>query len=227
MGFAVTSSLPPEQAELGDLYEIVDGKKVWPRVGEPETDALYEIVNGERKEIPRMGALAATIASFLVTHLNNYGWSKQLGFAVAEAMLQLAPDRPQRRPDVAFIGYANWRPSSHEDPPAWPVVPLLAAEVVSPTNTAEDMEQKLQDYFVAGVRMVWVVYPVLRRGLRLRIADAGAHPDRERTTWTAAPCCPASASASPPCSRRWSSRHERALIRHSSSEIFACSTGCA
>ena len=42
-------------------------------------------------------------------------------------------------------------------------MPLLAAEVVSPTNTAEDMEQKLQEYFAAGVRMVWVVYPVLRR----------------------------------------------------------------
>ena len=31
MGFAVTTDLPPEQAELDDLYEIVDGKKVWPR----------------------------------------------------------------------------------------------------------------------------------------------------------------------------------------------------
>ena len=54
-----------------------------------------------------MGALAATIASFLVTHLNVYGWSQQLGFAVAEVMLQLMPDRPQRRPDVAFIAYAG------------------------------------------------------------------------------------------------------------------------
>jgi Uma2 family endonuclease len=163
MGFAVTSNLPPEQAEQVDLYEIVDGKKVWPRVGEPETDALYEIVNGERKEVPRMGALAATIASFLVTHLNIYGWSQQLGFAVAEAMFQLTPDRAQRRPDVAFIAYANWQLPQREDPPAWPVVPLLAAEVISPTNTAEDIEEKLQDYFAAGVRTVWVVYPVLRR----------------------------------------------------------------
>ena len=38
MDFAVTTDLPPDQAELGDLYEIVDGVKVWPRIGEPETD---------------------------------------------------------------------------------------------------------------------------------------------------------------------------------------------
>jgi Uma2 family endonuclease len=161
MGFAVTSNLPPEQAELDDLYEIVDGKKVWPRVGEPDTDALYEIVNGERKEIPRMGVLGATIASFLVTHLNIYGWSQKLGFAVAEAMFQLAPDRAQRRPDIAFIAYAGLQPSRRDDPPAWAVVPLLAAEVLSPTNTAESIEEKLQDYFAAGVRTVWVVHPVL------------------------------------------------------------------
>ena len=110
-----------------------------------------------------MGALAATIASFLVTHLNLYGWSQKLGFAVTEVLLQLMPGRPQRRPDVAFIPYTGWQPPQREDPPAWPVVPLLTAEVISPTNTADDLEQKLQDYFVAGVRMVWVVYPVLRR----------------------------------------------------------------
>jgi Uma2 family endonuclease len=163
MGFAVTTDLPPEAAELGDLYEIVEGKKVWPRVGEPDTDALYEIVNGVRKEIPRMGALAATTASFLVTHLNIYGWARQLGFAVAEVMLQLAPDRPQRRPDVAFIAYSEWQPPRREDPPAWPVVPLLTAEVISPTNTAKDIEEKLDDYFAAGVGVVWVVYPTLGR----------------------------------------------------------------
>ena len=127
-----------------------------------EEDALYEIIDGERKEIPRMGALAATIASFLVTHLNNYGWARPLGFAVAEALFQLAPGRPQRRPDLAFVAYADWQPPE-EDPPAWAVVPLLAAEVVSPTNTADEIERKLQDYFAAGVRTVWVVYPVLRR----------------------------------------------------------------
>jgi Uma2 family endonuclease len=162
MGSALTTNLSPKEAELEDLYEIVDGRKVWPRVGEP--DVLYEVVNGERKEIPRMGALAATIATFLATHLNLYGWSQKRGFAVTEVMFQLRADRPQRRPDVAFIDYANWQaPPPREDPPALAVVPVLAAEVVSPTNTASEIEDKLEDYFAAGVRLVWVVYPVPRR----------------------------------------------------------------
>src|SRR5436309_2758458 len=98
MGMAIAGSVAPEEAEATDLYEIVDGRRVWPRVGQPETDALFEVVNGERREIPRMGALAATIASFLVTHLNMFAWPRKLGFAVAEVMFQLQAGRPQRRP---------------------------------------------------------------------------------------------------------------------------------
>ena len=165
MGMAIAGFVAPEEAEATDLYEIVDGRRVWPRVGEPETDALFEMVDGQRREIPRMGALAATIATFLATYLNIFAWPHKLGFAVVEAMFQLPAGRPQRRPDVAFVGAERWRASSPpaNDPSAWDVVPTIAAEVVSPSNTAEGIEEKLQDYFSAGVQLVWVIYPVIRR----------------------------------------------------------------
>lgn len=143
MSLALDTVRPPEKVELGDLYEIV---------------------NGERRGVPRMGALAATIASFLVTHLNLFGWTNKLGFAVTEVLFRLRPDLPQRRPDLAFIAYDRWQvPAQLEDPLAWDVVPNLAAEVVSPSNTAEEVEQKLQDYFTSGVQLVWGIHPIRRR----------------------------------------------------------------
>lgn len=127
-------------------------------------EELYEIVNGERREIPRMGALAATVASFLMTHINVFALQRKLGFAVAEVMFVLRPDWPQRRPDLAFIAYDRWTfPLPVDDPPAWNVVPNLTVEVVSPKNTVDEIEDKLQDYFEAGVQLVWVVHPVRRR----------------------------------------------------------------
>jgi Uma2 family endonuclease len=39
-------------------------------------------------------------------------------------------------------------------------VPDLAVEVLSEGNTPREMEQKLQEYFTAGVRLVWYVDPV-------------------------------------------------------------------
>src|SRR5437868_1301430 len=112
-----------------------------------------------------MGAFAATVASFLAAHLNIFAWQHRLGFAVVEVLFQLVPGRPQRRPDVAFIPYSRWNgpPEPLQDPAAYDVVPSLAVEINSPTNVADDIEAKLQEYFSAGVQLVWVIHPVRRR----------------------------------------------------------------
>jgi Uma2 family endonuclease len=43
------------------------------------------------------------------------------------------------------------------------VVPNLAVEVVSPTNTADEVVEKIEEYFAAGVQLVWVIHPKRRR----------------------------------------------------------------
>ena len=42
------------------------------------------------------------------------------------------------------------------------VVPDLAVEVISPSDLAEEIMDKLADYFAADVRQVWVIYPSSR-----------------------------------------------------------------
>jgi Uma2 family endonuclease len=39
------------------------------------------------------------------------------------------------------------------------VIPDLSVEVISEGNTREEMEEKLHDYFRAGVKLVWYIYP--------------------------------------------------------------------
>ena len=65
----------------------------------------------------------------------------------------------QRRPDVAFVSYPRWPDKKVPSTAAWDVVPDLAVEVISPTNSAEEIETKVTDYFAAGVQAVWVLYP--------------------------------------------------------------------
>jgi Uma2 family endonuclease len=60
---------------------------------------------------------------------------------------------------VAFVSYTRWPASVVARESAWNVVPDLAVEIVSRTNLAEEMDSKVQDYFQAGVRLVWVFYP--------------------------------------------------------------------
>jgi Uma2 family endonuclease len=134
-------------------------------VGRPDADeSLYEVVDGVRVEIPPMSAYAAKIATRLATKLNNHAEAHQLGEAVVETLfrLPLAEDRGRnRQPDVAFVSYQRWpadRPQP-EDANAWDIVPDLAVEVISPRNLAEEILEKVLEYFRADVRLVWAVYP--------------------------------------------------------------------
>jgi Uma2 family endonuclease len=129
-------------------------------------DDLFEIVNGERIEIASMGAYAGTVASILVHLLNQFALPRKLGWAVSEVLFDLGPGLNERRPDVAFIRLERWNSMTERpqgDPRAWKVVPNLAVEVVSPTNSAEEVETKVLECFTAGVTQVWVIYPRLQR----------------------------------------------------------------
>ena len=80
----------------------------------------------------------------------------------------------------AFDSFDRWpidRPMSPTDE-AWDVVPDLAVEVTSPIDLAEDLLHMVAEYFKAGVRMVWVVYP--DRASHPRLRRVGSNPDRDR-----------------------------------------------
>jgi Uma2 family endonuclease len=127
-------------------------------------ESLFEVINGQVVELPPISFHANKIASCLIGLMWSFAMRNGLGVVVGETLfrLPLAKDRYRnRRPDVAFVSYQRWprdKPESGRDN-AWDVVPDLAVEVVSPNDLAEDLMDKVAEYFEAGVRQVWVVYP--------------------------------------------------------------------
>jgi len=66
----------------------------------------------------------------------------------------------QRRPAASFVSSQRWpRERRLPSDPAWDVIPDLAVEVTSTATTAETVLRIIAEYFRAGVRLVWVVYP--------------------------------------------------------------------
>src|SRR5207249_3741988 len=55
-------------------------------LGPDNGDALYEIVNGQRQEIPPMGAFAGEVASELAGHLWAFARQHQLGRVYVEVL---------------------------------------------------------------------------------------------------------------------------------------------
>lgn len=123
---------------------------------------LYEVVDGARVEQPAMGALEVFLTGTLMRWIAPHVGEAHLGSVVME-MLFLLRTSPElkRRPDLAFVSAERW-PLGKSVPrtEAWDVIPDLAVEVISKSNSADDVAVKIEDYFRAGVRQVWVVYAV-------------------------------------------------------------------
>lgn len=61
-----------------------------------------------------------------------------------------------RRPDLAFFSgdQIDASATSDEEP-----IPEFLIEVISPTDDAEKVEEKLAEYFNSSVKIVWHIYP--------------------------------------------------------------------
>jgi Uma2 family endonuclease len=126
----------------------------------------FEIIDGKRIGLPPMGIFATLIATRLVYFLVAHTRAHELGQVVCEGLFHLPlPADRNRRPDVAFVSFDRWAKGRlvPESDNAWDVLPNLAVEVVSPTDLAEEVNEKVAEYLRAGVTLVWVIYPRARQ----------------------------------------------------------------
>src|SRR5262249_11072066 len=76
-----------------------------PSLDEP----LYEIVNGEKVEMPPMGAYSTMLAFWLGQLLDSFVRPRALGNVAVEVLFVLDLVRDiRRRPDVAFVSRERW-----------------------------------------------------------------------------------------------------------------------
>ncbi len=135
----------------------------------PQDEALYEFVDGRWVEKPTMSHLAGIVSTELLGDLSVHlrQQDPRPGRLAAETLFRIplaGGTSRMRRPNLAFVSAERWPLDRPLIPraEAWDVIPDLAVEVVSPTDIAQDLLGKVQEYFQAGVRLVWVVYPIER-----------------------------------------------------------------
>ena len=134
-------------------------------IAEPaKEEPLYEVVNGEKVELPPMSIYATWIASRLQSRIGPFAEAHGLGTVVTEGLFILDPVKNlRRRPDVAFVSAEKW-PVDQPLPESgdWEMIPDLAVEVVSPNDIFQDVLAKIHEYFRLGVKQVWIVLPLDR-----------------------------------------------------------------
>jgi Uma2 family endonuclease len=132
-----------------------------------------ELVRGElRTTVPSgfdHGVVVINLSGLVTSHVKQY----RLGQVVMKAGFILArnPD-VVRGPDVAFVQVSRI-PASGRPVKFWEGAPDLAVEVVSPSDTLEEVEEKVDDYLAAGTRMVWIMNP---RRRTITVYRPGSNP---------------------------------------------------
>jgi Uma2 family endonuclease len=171
---AAAKALPTLADLLEDLGGISPARIVYRPGMSPATEKdvveyqakghrLFELVDGVLVE-KAMGLWESFLAGAILAALHAFVAPRKLGKVSGEAgMLRLFPNLNLiRMPDVAYISRKRL-----EDADAWgkavpQLAPDLAVEVISEGNTAAEMERKRDEYFKAGVLLVWIVNPVSR-----------------------------------------------------------------
>jgi Uma2 family endonuclease len=123
----------------------------------------YELVNGELVE-QLMSLEAGLVGGEIYARLRDYVRTHQLGLAVPDGVTyQCFPQDPGkiRRPDASFIQKGRL-PDEQFASGHVLIPPDLVVEVVSPNDLFYDVEEKVQEYLTAGVRLVWVASPKSR-----------------------------------------------------------------
>lgn len=102
------------------------------------------------------GTIVARLTGALVQHIEAHDLGEVTG---AETGFKLAsnPDTV-RAPDVGFVRRERI-PAGELTEKFWPGAPDLAVEVISPNDTLYEVDEKVEDYLAAGVRLIWIVNP--------------------------------------------------------------------
>ena len=122
-----------------------------------------ELVRGEVRLTPPPEAPHGRAATNLVVMLSVYVREKRLGWVFGDSVGYELVGFPQtvRVPDVSFVR-ADRIPSDGVRPGLFKFPPDLAIEVISPSETATLLEEKVRDYAMSGTRLIWIVDPMRR-----------------------------------------------------------------
>jgi Uma2 family endonuclease len=144
-GLATEADLIAHDAGGGPTCELIDGILVrkYVYMGEERQVAFFE------------SRLAMVLGFFIELYLRK----TQLGIVVGEGAYLRVFLGQVRAPDLSFI---SWKRMPNQEIPRDPIAPLvpdLAVEVISKSNTKAEMDRKLREYFQAGCKLAWYVYP--------------------------------------------------------------------
>jgi Uma2 family endonuclease len=131
---------------------------------------LCELVDGVLVE-KATGLYESRVAGVLSYFLETFRDKHDLGIVLgADGTYRFRPGLV-RIPDVIFVAWERLPGHKISSEPIPDLIPNLAVEVLSVSNTKREIDRKIGEYFGVGVQLVWVIDPPTRTAEVYTAAD--------------------------------------------------------
>jgi Uma2 family endonuclease len=143
------------------------------------SECRYDLIRGELIEMSPAGARHGRLTARLARILDDFVDRNSLGATFGAETGFILTEKPDTvlGPDAAFVRAASMPPEDEQDG-YLRLAPDLAVEVISPSDRAGQVSDKVAEYLDAGVRLLWVIEP-RRRTVTVYTPDRHARILRE------------------------------------------------
>ena len=141
---------------------VASEKKVWTDeefMALPDDGGRYELVDEQVVDMGNSGMEHGNISAYLCGLIELYVRPKKLGVTCDSSTAFTLKSGNKRSPDFSFVSKERLQGLRRLPKGFFQGAPDLAIEVISPSNTFEEIHTKLVEYFDNNCRVVWVINP--------------------------------------------------------------------
>jgi len=132
------------------------------------TDNKYELVNGELQLMPTASGLHALILHFIFNVLEQEIKKLQQQWKVMPGTVGVRTAKNKSRiPDLVILSKEQCQEIRTMSTAVVETPPLLAVEIVSPSNSDDDYRYKRSEYAVREIPEYWIIDPEIQKVLIL------------------------------------------------------------
>jgi Uma2 family endonuclease len=125
----------------------------------PEDGYSYEVVNGELVMSPKNNWLHGDICARLLTALKAFADAHHLGAVWDSSTGFWMENLNCRAPDISFVRKERLQGLKRREAAFFKGAPDLAVEILSPSNTRREMDERLRDFFSSKAKLAWIIDP--------------------------------------------------------------------
>ena len=157
---AATEALPAVRQTLADYLQHLSEDEFYAFCQQNRDQKFERRADGTIELLTMTGGTTGNRNSELITDLTIWNRQSRLGLVFDSSTGFRLANGAVRSPDAAWVRTEAWQAVSADDQAKFPpLCPDFVIELLSPSDTLNDLTIKMQEYIANGCRLAWLLDP--------------------------------------------------------------------